>query len=211
MTPKFESPKQLLTSWLRTNSRKRTHSDSDNNEKKTDAESGLTPKVTSAEGLAKNILHEKLNMVIQVDRGKENHFMEQKSPEVTPLRKRLRTNEPLHVNTSNNQESNCEKLGLNTGKEVCSVNHGSSGEIEQDEDICKQTLSETQGQVTTADSKCQISPWTKPKNWLMEWSAYYKAKDKNKNVQLLDRQSESKGRETVHTTNNTTSDSHPFT
>ena len=218
MTPKFQRPKQLLTSWLRPNSRKRTHSDSDNNidhvnnEKKTDAESGLTMKVTNAESLVK---HEKQNIGIQVDRGKENHFVEQKSPEVTPLRKRLRTNEPLHVNTSNDQECNRKKPGLNTGKENCSINHCSSGEIKQDKDMCKQTLSETQGQVTTADSKCQISPQTKPKNWLMEWSAYCKSKYRNKNVQLPDRRSESKDRETLNTTNDTTeqetSDSCPFT
>ena len=205
--PKFQSPTQLLTSWLRTNSRKRTHSDShdktDNTtqETKSEARSELKLNATSEKSLTKSTLQYKGNVSatssqnnqiqeLGTDDRKENYFNDQRGPVLSPLRKRLCTNKLLHCTTSNNQKHEHAKPNLNAGKENCIPNPNSSGETKEEESDCGQTLKEPNSKSVTAKSKCQTAQ-TKPKNWLTEWSAYCKVKYGDKSVQLADKGDES--------------------
>lgn len=205
--PKFQSPTQLLTSWLRTNSRKRTHSDSDEKtdnttqETESEAKSVLKLNATSEKTLTKSTLQYKENVLaassqnnqmqeLGTDDGNENYFNDQKSPALSPLRKRLCTYKLLHCTTSNNQKHEHAKPNMNPGKENCILNPNSSGETKEESD-CRQTLKEPFSQSVTATSKCQMSAQTKPKNWLTQWSAYCKVKYGDKSVQLADKGGES--------------------
>ena len=202
--PKFQSPTQLLTSWLRTNSRKRTYSDSDKKtdnttqETKSEARFELKLNATSEKSLVITTLKENTlvassqNNQIQelgTDDKKENYFKDQKSPALSPLRKRLCTNGILHCTTSNNQKHEHAKLNLNPGKETFNPR-----EAKEEESDSKQTLKEPCSQSVKATSTCQASAQTKLKNWLTEWSEYYKAKHGDRSVQLPD-----KGGETTAT------------
>ena len=206
--PKFQSPTQLLTSWLRTNSRKRTHSDSDEKtdnttqETKSEARSELKLYATSEKSLSKSSLQYKekalaapsQNNQIQelgTDDRKENYFNDQKGPVLSPLRKRVCTNKLLHCTTRNNQKHEHAKPNLNPGKENCIPNPNSSRETKEEDSDREQTLKEPNSKSVTAKSKWQASAQTKPQNWLTEWSAYCKVKYGDKSVQLADKGGES--------------------
>ena len=201
---KFQSPKQLMTSWLKTNSRKRTHSDSDN---KTTADikslssepsSKLTNKLKDT---AQNV---ELSLISPNDQTEEhrtkdtqeNGFNGQKSPSVSPLKKRLCVNTSLNL-SSHVQESKNAKLTLNKGKEnlTCDNSHCPPEEAEQatnkSDAKCKETSITTSKQNITTQSKIQVSTTARTQNWLTQWSIYCKAKYRDKYSSLPENKCES--------------------
>lgn len=209
-TAKFHSPKQLLTFWLRTNSRKRTHSDSDD---KTDHEikslksepsSKLTLKVDNVEQPLVTSQNNQMQEHGTKDT-KENYSSGQKSPTVSPLKKRLCVDNALN-STAHSQGK--AKPNPNPGKENLTLDYsnGSSEEAEQakKKDVAKskETLGTTSNQhITTKSDSKAFSP-RKTQNWLTEWSAYCKAKYGVKSVLPSENESESSATETLVATNN---------
>ncbi|XP_068729272.1 denticleless protein homolog [Montipora capricornis] len=181
--PKFESPTQLMTSWLRTNSRKRTHSD------RNDTTDNLHP------GKVSGLMTEGTNDKILTDRQEENrtqtqscvarlHTMqilektetnstEQKSPATSPSRKRICTDDPLNLTPSKSQTGE-----LSPGKE----NNLGKNKIGQND--CEKTTQATpdQTKILTVKSRCQVPTQTKSKNWFIEWSSNFRAKQRDKGI-----------------------------
>ena len=182
--PKFHSPKQLMTSWLRTNSRKRAHSDSDDKTDhkiksvKSDPSSELNITVGNILQNGEQPLLAQQNNQTQehgTNSTKENYFSQQKSPTVSPLKKRLCIDNPL-TSTAHCQESEHAKPTLNPGKENLTP-YCSSEEAEQAKEKgvtkSKETLDTTSNQHITPTKS--FNP-TRTQNWLTEWSVYCKAK-----------------------------------
>jgi len=221
---------------LRTNSRKRTHSDSDNNADHTNQE--LTSEASSEVISENNLVVKKELENAPIDHTlrkkeqtpcaslineikehetkdmKENYLNGQASQIVSPLKKRQRIKDPLQSTSCNNQEKVYAKPNqtkTSPGKENHMLNHGSSEEVQQmDGDInCTQTLRTTSSQCVTAKYKHEVSAQTKPKNWLTEWSAHCRAKYGEKSVQLPEKGSESNTIETLHTLNEVTGEDPP--
>lgn len=218
---KFQGPKQLLTSWLRTNSRKRTHGDSN---KKTNPEitslasepsSELTFKFKSTSQNVEQLSLISLNNQTE-EHGtkdtKENYLNGQKSPSVSPLKKRLCVNTSLNL-SSHSQESKHVKLNLNPGKENLTVDSSycPPGEVKQadkkSDAKCKETSITTSNQNITTKSKSQVSTTARTLNWLTEWSIYCKTKYGDKSVSLPGSGGESTAAETPVATNVTAEDS----
>ena len=221
---KFQSPKQLLTSWLRTNSRKRTHSDSDN---KTTPEiksptSEPSPKLTNKfTGTVKNV---EMSLALPNDQReehetedkKENGFNGQKSPSVSPQKKRLCVNTSLNL-SSHVKESKHAKLNLNPGKEnltcdntggYCTPEEFKRAKEKRD-DRCKETSKTTSKQNITTQSKNQVSFPARTQNWLTQWSVYCKAKCGDKNSALAGNECESNATETLTSEDSSADDLQP--
>lgn len=226
--PKFQSPKQLLTSWLKTNSRKRTHSDSDDKTDheiqslKSESSSELTLKVTDNKSKLENTLQnvEQPSLTSQENQiheeygtkdTMENGSNGQKSPSVSPLKKRLCVDDPSN-STAHNQDSVCAKPNRKPGKENQTLDNCSSEEAKQDEvkrdEKCKQTSGATSNQHVTTKSNCQNVTPTRTKNWLTEWSLYCKAKYGETSISLPKNGNESSitTKETLDVANNVTED-----
>lgn len=220
---KFQSPKQLLTSWLRTNSRKRTHSDSDN---KTPQIKSLASEPSSTltnkfKGTAQNV---ELSLVSPSDQTeehgiketKENGFNGQKSPSVSPLKKRLCVNTSLNL-SSHVQESKHAKLNLNPGKEnlTCDNSYCPPEEVKQaktksDAKCHKETSITTSKQKITTQSRSQVSTPARTQNWLTKWSIYCKAKYGDKNCSPAGNKGESTATETLTTEDSSADDLQPL-
>ena len=184
VVPKFQSPKQLLTSWLRTNSRKRTHSDSSDHKTDDDiksvkpaSSSELTLQVDNA---SQNVEFSSQNNQTQkhgTKHTKENYFNGQKSPTVSPLKKRLCVDNPLN-SAAPSQESGHAKPNPNPGKENLALVFSDCSSCESKQPTkkvitnSKETFGETSNKQVTTKS---FTP-TPTQNWLTEWSAYCKAK-----------------------------------
>lgn len=220
---KFQSPKQLLTSWLRTNSRKRSHSDSDN--KTTPEVKSLTSEPSSEltnklKGAVQNM---ELSFILPNDQTeeheakdkKENGFNGQKSPSVSPLKKKLCVKNVLNL-SSHVQESKDAKLNLNPGKEnvTCDKSYCSPEEVEQakkkSDTKCKGTSTSTSTQNITTQSKSQVSTPARTKNWLTEWSIYCKAKYGDKNSSLARNDGETTATETLTSEDSSANDLQPL-
>ena len=220
---KFQSPKQLMTSWLRTNSRKRTHSDSDN--KTTPDIKSLTSEPSSEltnkpKGVAKNV---ELSLVLLNDQTEEhgtkdtieNGFNGQMSPSVSPLKKRLCVNTSLNL-SSHVQESKHAKLNLNPGKENLTCDNSSCPpkEVKQAKNKIdakyKETSITTSKQNITAQSKSQVSTPVRTQNWLTEWSVYCKAKYRDKNSSLDGNKGERTASEILTTEDSSADDLQPL-
>jgi len=219
---KFQSPKQLLTSWLRTNSRKRTHSDSDN---KTPQIKSLASEPSSTltnkfKGTAQNV---ELSLVSPSDQTeehgiketKENGFNGQRSPSVSPLKKRLCLNTSLNL-SSHVQESKHAKLNLNPGKEnlTCDNSYCPPEEVKQaktksDEKCHKETSITTSKQKITTQSRSQVSTPARTQNWLTKWSIYCKAKYRDKNSSPAGNKGESTATESLTTEDSSADDLQP--
>ena len=213
---KFQSPKQLLTSWLRTNSRKRTHSDSDN---KTAPElKSLTSEPSSEftnklKGAAQNV---DLSFILPNDQTeehgtkdkKEDVFSGQKSPLVSPLKKRLCIKNVLNF-SSHVHESKHPKINLNPGKEnlTSDKSYCPPEEVKQakkkSDAKCKGVTSTSTQNIAT-QSKSQVSNPAKTKNWLTEWSIYCKAKYGDSTSLLANTEGESTATETLTTEDSST-------
>ena len=197
-----------MTSWLTTNSRKRTHSDSDNKkdhpiQKKPEESSELTWKEHPLENKEQTcaLQSNQIQELGTTKDSRENYLNGQKSPAMSPLRKRMCIHDPLHSSSSNNQNHRSAKPQLNPGKE--NRPQDSSEDVKEVEinANCKQTLTEAPGECVKVKSKCQASAQAKPKNWLLEWSAHWKAKYGDKSGKLPEKGSESNMTETVNASN----------
>ena len=159
---------------MRANSRKRTHSDSDNK---------TTPDIKSPTSEPSSKLTNKFKGTVQnvelslaspndqteghgTKDKKENSFNGQKRPSVSPLKKRLCVNTSLNL-SSHVKESKHAKLDLNPGKEnlTCDNTGGYcppeefKRAKEKRDDRCKETSRTTSKQNITTQSKSQpISP-----------------------------------------------------
>lgn len=201
-----------MTSWLRTNSRKRTHSDSDNKRHheiksvKSDPSSELNVTVGNTLQNGEQPLLSPQNNQTQ-EHGtkdtKENYFSQQKSPTVSPLKKRLCTDNPL-ISTAHCQESKHAKPNPNPGKENLTP-YCSSEEAEQAKKKgvtkSKETSDTTSNQHITATKS--ITP-TRTQNWLTEWSVYCKAKYGVKSIIPSENGSATIASESLVETNNVT-------
>lgn len=194
--PKFQSPKQLLTSWLKTNSRKRTHSDSNNSDNKTDndiksvkpeSSSELTLKVDNA---SQNVEFSSQNNQTQkhgTNDTKEIFFHGQKSPTVSPLKKRLCVDNPLN-SAAPGQERGHAKPNPNPGKENLALVSSDCSSCQNKQPTKKVTSITNSIETFRARSNKQVATKsftpTQTQNWLTEWSAYCKAKygDKSNNL-----------------------------
>ena len=218
---KFQSPKQLLTSWLRTNSRKRTHSDSDN--KTTPDIKSLTSEPSSKltykfKGERQTV---ELSFIPPNDQReehgtkdkKENDFNAQKSPSVSPLKKRLCVKNVLNF-SSHVKGSKHAKLTLNPGKENLTYDKSycPPEEVKQSKNKsdakCKGISTSTQN--ITTQSKSQVSTPARTQNWLTEWSIYCKAKYGDKNSSIAKNEDESTATETLTTEDSSADDLQPL-
>lgn len=118
--PRFESPTHLMTSWLRTNSRKRTHSNRDDSTYNLhhtinfEEQSELMLKPKKEESNRKeqdecvDPLHDNKRQKVETKK-QENNFIGQNNQATSPLR--VRTSDPSHLT------SICQAHKLSPGKE----------------------------------------------------------------------------------------------
>lgn len=119
--PRFESPTHLMTSWLRTNSRKRTHSNRDDSTYNLhhainfEEQSELTLKREKEENNRKeqdvcvDPLHNNKRQRVETNK-QDNNFMGQNDQATSPLR--VCTSDPSHLTTSI-----CQAHKMSPGKE----------------------------------------------------------------------------------------------
>ena len=135
---------------------------------------------------------------------KEHSFNGQKSPSLSPQKKRLCVNTSLNL-SSHAKESKHAKLSLNPGKEnlTCDNTGGycPPEEVkrakEKRDARCKETSKTTSKQNITTQSKNQVSFPARTQNWLTEWSVYCKTKCGDKNSALAGNECESTATETL--------------
>jgi len=200
---KFQSPKQLLTSWLRTNSRKRTHSDSNN---KTTPESKSLTSEPSSDSTVKfknssqNVDQQNNQTEHRINNTKENGSNGENSPSESPLKKRLCVNTSLNL-SSHVQESKPEKLKPGKENSTCDNTYCPPGEVKQvkkkSDAKCKETSKITSKQNIPTQSESQVSTPASTQNWLIDWSIYCKAKYRHKNSSLPGHGVESTATETL--------------
>ena len=180
---KYQSPKQLLASWLRTNSRKRRHSDSvdTTDDTNTSVKSELTLSDKIKENLGDNEKTFVSHNLVQEHGYKENNISGQKCPATSPLRKRRCSNDPLNSTTHNSQEINV-KPKSSPGKENHVVDQGSMESSKQEESSV--SLRKNCNKPVTVKVKNQVSVGERQKNWLKEWSEHCKAKNRGKTIEL---------------------------
>ena len=180
---KYQSPKQLLASWLRTNSRKRRHSDSvdTTDDTNTSVKSELTLSDKIKENLGDNEKTFVSHNLVQEHGYKENNISGQKCPATSPLRKRRCSSDPLNSTTHNSQEINV-KPNSSPGKENHVVDQGSMESSKQEESSV--SLRKNCNKPVTVKVKNQVSVGERQKNWLKEWSEHCKAKNRGKTIEL---------------------------
>ena len=188
---KYQSPKQLLASWLRTNSRKRRHSDSvdttDDTNNSVKSELTLSDKIK--ENLGDNEKTFVSHNLAQEHGYKENNISGQKCPATSPLRKRRCSSDPLNSTTHNSQEINV-KPNSSPGKENHVVDQGSMESSKQEESSAP--LGKNCNKPVTVKVKNQVSVGERQKNWLTEWSDHCRAKNRGKAIELSVQGGESK-------------------
>ena len=209
---KFQSPKQLLSSWLRTSSRKRTHSDSDNKTNSkiksltSEPSSELTFKFKStSQNVGQQSLTSPYNQTEECGTKdtKEIDFNGQKSPSVSPLKKRLCINTSSNSSNSHVLECKHAKPNLNPGKEnlTCDNTFCPPGDVKQakkkSDAKCKETSTTTSKQNIPTQFKSPDSTPASTQNWLIEWSIYCKAKYGDKNSLLAGNEGENTATETL--------------
>ena len=173
---KYQSPKQLLASWLRTNSRKRRHSDSVDTTD--DTNNSVKSELTLSDKIEKNLGDKEKTFVShnlgQEHGNKENNISGQKCLATSPLRKRRCSSDPLNSTTHNSREIKV-KPNSSPGKENHVVDQGSMESSKQEENCNKPV---------TLKVKNQVSVGERQKNWLTEWSDHCKAKNRGKTIDL---------------------------
>ena len=119
--PKFESPTHLMTSWLRTNSRKRTHSNRDdctdnlhhtiNFEEQSECMLKLEKEENNRkeQDVCVDPLHNNKRQKVETNK-QDNNFIGQNDQATSPLRER--TSDPSHLTTSI-----CQAHKMSPGKE----------------------------------------------------------------------------------------------
>ena len=181
---KYQSPKQLLASWLRTNSRKRRHSDSV--DKTDDTNNSVKSELTLSDKIEENLGDKEKTFVShnlgQEHGNKENNISGQKCLATSPLRKRRCSSDPLNSTTHNSREIKVKPIS-SPGKENHVVDQGSTASSKQEENCNKPV---------TVKVKNQVSVGERQKNWLTEWSDHCRAKYRGKAIELSAQRGESK-------------------
>ena len=181
---KYQSPKQLLASWLRTNSRKRRHSDSVDTTD--DTNNSVKSELTLSDKIENNLGDKEKTFVshnLRQEHGnKENNISGQKCLATSPLRKRRCSSDPLNSTTHNSREIKV-KPNSSPGKENHVVDQGSTESSKQEENCNKPV---------TVKVKNQVSVGARQKNWLTEWSDHCRAKNRGKAIELSVQGGESK-------------------
>ncbi|PFX29367.1 Denticleless protein-like [Stylophora pistillata] len=186
---KFHSPTQLLTSWLKSNSRKRSHSyscDQINHQiKSVTAQKGsdLTQKAAdSSQDVTQPNKTSKTNRqeYKTKDETENAHFSGQRNASVSPLRKRLCISDPLSSNAGHNGKRILKQSSSSPGKENKTINNSSPGvatfaKLEPD-NKCHQK--------SEAAAKHKINAKAHSENWLMQWSSHHKEKYGEKSNRL---------------------------
>ena len=196
---KFRSPTQLLTSWLRTNSRKRTHSDSDDNTDhqvqslKSEPISELTLKVDNT---LQNAEDNKIREHKTKDTMEKNPFSGQKSPAMSPLKKRFCVDDPLNTTSCNKETVHANKSSLSPGKENKPVDNCSPGKPK----TAKLKPDAKYKQRSEATSNQCVKTKSSSSNWLTQWSIHCKAKYGDNSISLSEKGSESNMTEIVDLT-----------
>ena len=179
---KYQSPKQLLASWLRTNSRKRRHSDSVDTTD--DTNNSVKSELTLSDKIEENLGDKEKTFVshnlLQEHGNKE--ISGQKCLATSPLRKRRCSSDPLNSTTHNSREIKV-KPNSSPGKENHVVDQGSTESSKQEENCNKPV---------TVKVKNQVSVGERQKNWLTEWSDHCRAKNRGKAIALSAQGGESK-------------------
>ena len=180
---KYQSPKQLLASWLRTNSRKRRHSDSVDTTDETN--NSVKSELTLSDKIEKNLGDKEKTFVshnlLQEHGNKENNISGQKCLATSPLRKRRCSSDPLNSTTHNSREIKV-KPNSSPGKENHVVDQGSMESSKQEERSV--SLGKNCNKPVTVKVKNQVSVGERQKNWLTEWSDHCKAKNRGKTIDL---------------------------
>ena len=180
---KYQSPKQLLASWLRTNSRKRRHSDSVDTTDETN--NSVKSELTLSDKIEKNLGDKEKTFVshnlLQEHGNKENNISGQKCLATSPLRKRRCSSDPLNSTTHNSREIKV-KPNSSPGKENNVVDQGSMESSKQEERSV--SLGKNCNKPVPVKVKNQVSVGERQKNWLTEWSDHCKAKNRGKTIDL---------------------------
>ena len=180
---KYQSPKQLLASWLRTNSRKRRHSDSV--DKTDDTNNSVKSELTLSDKIEENLGDKEKTFVShnlgQEHGNKENIISGQKCLATSPLRKRRCSSDPLNSTTHNSRKIKV-KPNSSPGKENHVVDQGSMESSKQEERSV--SLGKNCNKPVTVKVKNQVSVGERQKNWLTEWSDHCKAKNRGKTIDL---------------------------
>lgn len=180
---KYQSPKQLLASWLRTNSRKRRHSDSVDTTDETN--NSVKSELTLSDKIEKNLGDKEKTFVshnlLQEHGNNENNISGQKCLATSPLRKRRCSSDPLNSTTHNSREIKV-KPNSSPGKENHVVDQGSMESSKQEERSV--SLGKNCNKPVTVKVKNQVSVGERQKNWLTEWSDHCKAKNRGKTIDL---------------------------
>lgn len=187
---RYQSPKQLLASWLRTNSRKRRHSDSvdttDDTNNSVKSELTLSDKIKENWGDNKKTFSHNL---VQEHGNNGNNISGQKCPATSPLKKRRCSSDPLNSTTHNSREINVKPNSCQ-GKENHAVDQGSTESSKQEESSVPS--GKTCNKPVTVKVKNQVSVGERQKNWLTEWSDHCRAKNRGKTIELSVQGGESK-------------------
>lgn len=172
---KFHSPTQLLTSWLKSNSRKRCHSDSDD-QLNHQIQSVTAQKCSDMTQKAVNSLQDvkqpnqtaknKRQEYRTEDKTENTHFNGQKNVSVLPLRKRLCISDLLNSNAGHVGIRNWNKSSLNPDKENKLINNSSPGEAK----FAKLELDFNCHQKSEATSEQKVTVKAHSANWLTQWS-----------------------------------------
>ena len=180
---KYQSPKQLLASWLRTNSRKRRHSDSVDTTDETN--NSVKSELTLSDKIEKNLGDKEKTFVshnlLQEHGNNENNISGQKCLATSPLRKRRCSSDPLNSTTHNSRDIKV-KPNSSPGKENHVVDQGSMESSKQEERSV--SLGKNCNKPVTVKVKNQVSVGERQKNWLTEWSDHCKAKNRGKTIDL---------------------------
>ena len=188
---KYQSPKQLLASWLKTNSRKRRHSDSVDTTD--DTNNSVKSELTLSDKIEENLGDKEKTFVshnlLQEHGNNENNISGQKCLATSPLRKRRCSSDPLNSTTHNSREIKV-KPNSSPGKENHVVDQGSMESSKQEERSV--SLGKNCNKPVTVKVKNQVSVGERQKNWLTEWSDHCRAKNRGKAIELSVQGGESK-------------------
>lgn len=186
---KFHSPTQLLTSWLKSNSRKRCHSDSDD-QLNHQIQSVTAQKCSDMTQKAVNSLQDvkqpnqtaknKRQEYRTEDKTENTHFNGQKNVSVLPLRKRLCISDPLNSNAGHVGIRNWNKSSLNPNKENKLINNSSPGEAK----FAKLELDFNCHQKSEATSEQKVTAKAHSANWLTQWSTHSREEPGEKSIPL---------------------------
>lgn len=180
---KYQSPKQLLASWLRTNSRKRRHSDSVDTTD--DTNNSVKSELTLSDKIEENLGDKEKTFashnLVQEHENKENNISGQKCLATFPLKKRRCSSDPLNSTAHNSEKINV-KPNSSPGKENHVVDQGSMESLKQEESSIP--LRKNCNKPVNVKEKNQVSVGERQKNWLTEWSDHCKAKNRGKTVEL---------------------------